>query len=55
MPADSQGRTKTIYDMGAVHTLADLLALVDLGQLVVEHLVALLADVDDLGTLDTPA
>lgn len=36
-------------------TLEDLLALVDLGQLLLEHLVALLADLNDPGALDTPS
>lgn len=36
-------------------TLSDLLALVDLGNLLVKELVALLADVDDLGALSAPS
>lgn len=36
-------------------TLGDLLSLEDLADLLVEHLVTLLADLDDLGTLSTPS
>jgi hypothetical protein len=35
--------------------LGDALALVDLGDLLVEELVALLADLDDLGALSAPS
>lgn len=37
------------------NTLCDLLALVDLGDLLLEELVTLLADLDDLGTLSAPS
>ena len=37
------------------HTLGDLLALVDFAQFLLEHLVALLTDLNDLGSLDTPS
>ena len=36
-------------------TLGDLLALVDLGDLLLEELVALLADLNDLGALGAPS
>ena len=37
------------------HTLVDLLALVDLGDLLLHQLVTLLADLHDLLTLETPS
>lgn len=40
---------------GVGNALGDLLALVDLGDLLLEELVALLADLDDLGALSAPS
>lgn len=37
------------------NTLCDLLALVDLGDLLLEELVTLLANLDNLGTLSAPS